>query len=921
MIDRPPSYLSSRAADIVLSDVRAIRIKPDALRAMNIFLDELLWLILSSARSLLTEHLKSGLLKVLPTALGKNTLLEAEMELRNYWERTHGSPLERKDDITENDFLLQPVFELLRQKCEAYSTLGDVQEDPELEARLQERIFQHGPTALNITLVSPAALYMTAVLEHIAEHVLNNVARVVSRDSSRTSAHVQDLYIALCEDSSVYPMFRTMKVQEHIEAQSGSSRRSRPSARSRSGTKSSSRPSTMSALTNPGTPTFSSPQRPATATSSRPGSRSKDSRIGTPTAQLKPASDRSKNPNVSKAGILPSDLDQNANGKSHRSNGLRRGNSVTSDPSRRAIISLHAVDSSRSTVSSNEKLANDEAGAEFDQLMKSASTMKVSLTPDRLKTFEVFNKEKRTGSPVVSQVTKATHPATNNPSRVRSPSSPRRRSAAIDDHLSFPSAGGSRGRTNSLAVPTPKRSIGSLHTAANWLRPSSRGRVGTDPHHPPPGMSEPAQPTSPPAGRKQSLTFSPERSLSPSLSSRPSMALSSPTQPYPPPMRTRTRGMNIESIDIDELLDEKNLSLRSLSPKEPYRTSSNTRELIEFLATSPPERPVTAVMTSPPLKSKSSGRFRIMMAKLTRHNKSKDTFKSEDMSSSASDSVRNFPRDKTTPASTIPRTVSSLTGRYTVRSGPSTSDFSPPSSPPLGPSSPPPSFRRNMSGRSEPRARPITMVVSSSPRVVEEEEIVQKPQTSEGLPAQDEPEKTFVRTPTPAFMPIVERAPPQIIEPSEETPPVEEDIVVPVPEPVAEAEAEAEPEPEPKPDAEPEILPSSAYDGVEPMSPISPSVPASPSSGPSEAETPPPPTPPFDRDIALRFRHKLSQASTVEECRLLTDVFFAQCGLQLIPIMDSPLFASASSFEAAHQHETSLIELLLGDSDPLALSA
>lgn len=89
--------------------------------------------------------------------------------------------------------------------------------------------------------------------------------------------------------------------------------------------------------------------------------------------------------------------------------GHRRADSVMSDPSRRTIISLHAVDSSRSTVSSQDKLdmvslagyeiksqsnrfsicEKDEAGAEFDELMKSASTMKVSLTPDRLKTFEV----------------------------------------------------------------------------------------------------------------------------------------------------------------------------------------------------------------------------------------------------------------------------------------------------------------------------------------------------------------------------------------------------------------------------------------------------------------------------------------------------------------------------------------------------
>lgn len=42
-------------------------------------------------------------------------------------------------------------------------------------------------------------------------HILSNVGRVVARDSSRTTAHSSDLYTALCEDESLYPLFKTMK--------------------------------------------------------------------------------------------------------------------------------------------------------------------------------------------------------------------------------------------------------------------------------------------------------------------------------------------------------------------------------------------------------------------------------------------------------------------------------------------------------------------------------------------------------------------------------------------------------------------------------------------------------------------------------------------------------------------------------------
>lgn len=42
-------------------------------------------------------------------------------------------------------------------------------------------------------------------------HILSNVGRVATRDSSRTTASSQDLFVALCEDDSMYTLFKTMK--------------------------------------------------------------------------------------------------------------------------------------------------------------------------------------------------------------------------------------------------------------------------------------------------------------------------------------------------------------------------------------------------------------------------------------------------------------------------------------------------------------------------------------------------------------------------------------------------------------------------------------------------------------------------------------------------------------------------------------
>lgn len=46
--------------------------------------------------------------------------------------------------------------------------------------------------------------------EKISRHVLSNVGRVASRDSSRTFANIQDVFVALCEDETVYNLFKSM---------------------------------------------------------------------------------------------------------------------------------------------------------------------------------------------------------------------------------------------------------------------------------------------------------------------------------------------------------------------------------------------------------------------------------------------------------------------------------------------------------------------------------------------------------------------------------------------------------------------------------------------------------------------------------------------------------------------------------------
>jgi hypothetical protein len=108
-----PSYISSQSADVILSDVRPFKLKSEALHAINVLLDEFLYKILNNAGSLSTDKLRASLLSLLPTSLGKEALLEAEVELRAYWDRTaaEGGPTRQLEDDS-NTFHLHWSFEV-----------------------------------------------------------------------------------------------------------------------------------------------------------------------------------------------------------------------------------------------------------------------------------------------------------------------------------------------------------------------------------------------------------------------------------------------------------------------------------------------------------------------------------------------------------------------------------------------------------------------------------------------------------------------------------------------------------------------------------------------------------------------------------------------------------------------------------------
>jgi hypothetical protein len=108
-------YISARSAEAILSDFRPLKLQTDTLNFLNLFLDDILANIITSSRSILTDRLKTGLLKTISTTIGKDALLEAEMELRAYWQRPNAiKPSPSQASALEYNFPLPSMIEVPR---------------------------------------------------------------------------------------------------------------------------------------------------------------------------------------------------------------------------------------------------------------------------------------------------------------------------------------------------------------------------------------------------------------------------------------------------------------------------------------------------------------------------------------------------------------------------------------------------------------------------------------------------------------------------------------------------------------------------------------------------------------------------------------------------------------------------------------
>ncbi|KAL9554516.1 hypothetical protein PS6_003386 [Mucor atramentarius] len=212
-------YICQRAANAIISEIGPFRVSTDALQAINQFLDEFIVLLLTCSLSLDLSQIKSVVVSLLPSTLGKNAIVEAELEVKTFTETESidYDLYERMRNLAEKDFPLNEAVPLLREKCFEFCTLADKDD----QMYLQKSIRQKRNEANMKVIISPiVAIYVTTVMEHIAEYLLTAVAMTAEHEDT-DYVRVKEVFLALIDDIQLGDVFHRMDLKDKMEKRAG----------------------------------------------------------------------------------------------------------------------------------------------------------------------------------------------------------------------------------------------------------------------------------------------------------------------------------------------------------------------------------------------------------------------------------------------------------------------------------------------------------------------------------------------------------------------------------------------------------------------------------------------------------------------------------------------------------------------------
>ncbi|KAI8360768.1 hypothetical protein BD560DRAFT_491665 [Blakeslea trispora] len=210
------SYVCQRAAHAIIAEMGPLRISSDALQAINMFLDEFLSYLLISASSLDLVRLKTAVTHLLSDSLGRNALAEAEVELKEAVQSgQHDLVSYEKMRLLDNDgfFPLNQTVALVQEACSKYCTLAS----ENVKNSAQKKVMCDYPSkSSSIVIASIVIVFVTAVIEHLAEHVLHSIG-LAADQSDIENIRVKEVLCALLDDPQTGSLFARMSLKEKLE--------------------------------------------------------------------------------------------------------------------------------------------------------------------------------------------------------------------------------------------------------------------------------------------------------------------------------------------------------------------------------------------------------------------------------------------------------------------------------------------------------------------------------------------------------------------------------------------------------------------------------------------------------------------------------------------------------------------------------
>ncbi|ORZ02224.1 hypothetical protein BCR43DRAFT_2643 [Syncephalastrum racemosum] len=370
-------YVCHRAANAIITEVDPLRVSTDALQAINHFLDEFLSVLLSSSLSLDLSRIKSVVLALLPSSLGKNAIVEAELQVKSFTETNaiDFDAYERMRSMTDEAFPLPQVLLSLRTQCVDYCTLAEKNHQQPNKSLTPDREM----------LVSPiVVVYITTVIEHMAEYILTAIAMTAEHEDTEY-IRLKEVYLALIDDVQVGSLFHRMDLRERLEKRTSAFHHTRGSAALPSPA-----PSPVTSMKKHNPQQRESNQIDPYMESAISYEDVDD--IETPASP--PPSGRSSTWQRPMS-ILSTSTSTNTIASTN-SSGSKKGfrlfrkdtkNSTQSDPP------LHANHHSTQQKALNtvSVYSSDSPAIDFEDLIRSGNTVRVSLTPNRLKSIEIMN--------------------------------------------------------------------------------------------------------------------------------------------------------------------------------------------------------------------------------------------------------------------------------------------------------------------------------------------------------------------------------------------------------------------------------------------------------------------------------------------------------------------------------------------------